>query len=561
MRHATWLGSFTPAEQEALLARPAADPLRGAAARVRERPDERPPRAADLRLREDLPPGRHPGEGRPGEHGVLARGAGAVPGRRARRVPRPRSRAAQAPSPRHQAPAQARDGGHPAAGHRRPAEEGLRHSGRGLAQGRAPRGARRTSSRPSGSSGRGSSSPTSRCAGSSRAHGGRSEIIESRSGRCSSSSSGTGAGSKHRRLVGNGRAQQRGARMKRALLEDLVCPVSLDPLVLEGDEAADDVETRRARLHRLRSPLADPRRASRASSRRTSWSSSERRLRPSGGSGSTSSEMHHEFEAQFLDWVHPLEPEFFQGKRVLDAGCGIGRHAYYAASYGSDEVVAVDLSGAVETARRNLESFDNVHVVQGDLLRLAVSHALRTAAASTSSTRSASCTTCPIRTRGSGRSSSTSGPGARSPSGSTATRTTGSSGTSSSRFGGCPRGSRRPCSAGSPGRWRSGSTAWRKASTARSTERPSGSRLPLDELPDERGRLQLPPELRDRLRPARRADRRVHHRAPSSRAGSERAGSRTSGSRIDTETRGAAKDVLLLAPVKRRHGSVEGSRQ
>jgi SAM-dependent methyltransferase len=79
-------------------------------------------------------------------------------------------------------------------------------------------------------------------------------------------------------------------------------------------------------------------------------------------------EMHPEFEAQFLDWLAPIEPDFFIGKRVLDAGCGIGRHAYYAASYGAREVVALDLSGAVETARLNLADFHNVDVVQGDLL-------------------------------------------------------------------------------------------------------------------------------------------------------------------------------------------------
>jgi SAM-dependent methyltransferase len=80
-------------------------------------------------------------------------------------------------------------------------------------------------------------------------------------------------------------------------------------------------------------------------------------------------EQHPQFEAQFLDWVAPLRPEFFRGKRVLDAGCGTGRHAYYAASYGALEVVALDLSSAVETARRVLAPFDNVNVVQGDLLR------------------------------------------------------------------------------------------------------------------------------------------------------------------------------------------------
>jgi SAM-dependent methyltransferase len=80
------------------------------------------------------------------------------------------------------------------------------------------------------------------------------------------------------------------------------------------------------------------------------------------------SEMHAEYEAQFLDWLDPIDAKFFRGKRVLDAGCGTGRHAYYAASYGASEVVAIDLSAAVDTARRNLAGFDNVEVVQGDLL-------------------------------------------------------------------------------------------------------------------------------------------------------------------------------------------------
>jgi len=81
------------------------------------------------------------------------------------------------------------------------------------------------------------------------------------------------------------------------------------------------------------------------------------------------SEMHPEFEAQFLDWIHPLGPESFRGKRVLDAGCGIGRHAYFAAKYGAREVVALDLSDAVDAASANLRELPNVRVIQGDLLR------------------------------------------------------------------------------------------------------------------------------------------------------------------------------------------------
>lgn len=80
-------------------------------------------------------------------------------------------------------------------------------------------------------------------------------------------------------------------------------------------------------------------------------------------------QQHPEFEGQFLDWIYPVGPEFFDGKDVLDAGCGTGRHAYFAARYGARQVVAMDLSEAVVTAHRVLQLFPNVAVVQGDLLR------------------------------------------------------------------------------------------------------------------------------------------------------------------------------------------------
>jgi len=78
-------------------------------------------------------------------------------------------------------------------------------------------------------------------------------------------------------------------------------------------------------------------------------------------------EMHKEYEAQLLDWIHPLQPGFFCGKVILDAGCGTGRHAYHAARWGASEVVAMDLGSAVETAYANAGHLPNVHVVQGSI--------------------------------------------------------------------------------------------------------------------------------------------------------------------------------------------------
>jgi SAM-dependent methyltransferase/uncharacterized protein YbaR (Trm112 family) len=81
------------------------------------------------------------------------------------------------------------------------------------------------------------------------------------------------------------------------------------------------------------------------------------------------SEMRLEWERNFLDYLAPHPPEWLRGKLALDAGCGSGRHAFYAAQFGA-EVWAVDLGPAVEVARRNNAGSDRVRVVQADLHNL-----------------------------------------------------------------------------------------------------------------------------------------------------------------------------------------------
>jgi len=156
--------------------------------------------------------------------------------------------------------------------------------------------------------------------------------------------------------------------MKVSLLEDLVCPFSGDELQIDTQSPGPDVEAGElvcgacGRHWPIRSGIPRLVPAELVEQQRKTAAAF-------GWQWQHFAEMHPEFEAQFLDWLDPIGRDEFVGKRVLDAGCGLGRHSYFAASYGAREVVALDLSDAVETAQRNLAQFDNVHVVQGDLLR------------------------------------------------------------------------------------------------------------------------------------------------------------------------------------------------
>jgi SAM-dependent methyltransferase len=76
-----------------------------------------------------------------------------------------------------------------------------------------------------------------------------------------------------------------------------------------------------------------------------------------------------EHEKNFLNYIEPIKPGFFRGKLVLDAGCGFGRHTYYAAKYGA-EVIGFDLSDAVEAAYKNCGKMKGVHIVQADIYNL-----------------------------------------------------------------------------------------------------------------------------------------------------------------------------------------------
>jgi len=73
----------------------------------------------------------------------------------------------------------------------------------------------------------------------------------------------------------------------------------------------------------------------------------------------------------FGDYFSNFDLEWLRGRTVLDAGCGMGRHARQIAPF-ADTVVAVDFSNAINEAARNVADQANVQCVQGDLTRLPV---------------------------------------------------------------------------------------------------------------------------------------------------------------------------------------------
>jgi 2-polyprenyl-3-methyl-5-hydroxy-6-metoxy-1,4-benzoquinol methylase len=75
------------------------------------------------------------------------------------------------------------------------------------------------------------------------------------------------------------------------------------------------------------------------------------------------------FSRQRFYSITEWDPGALQGKLVLDAGCGAGRFAEVALQAGA-EVVAVDLSSAVDACRQNLSAHRLIHWVQASLYEL-----------------------------------------------------------------------------------------------------------------------------------------------------------------------------------------------
>ncbi len=68
----------------------------------------------------------------------------------------------------------------------------------------------------------------------------------------------------------------------------------------------------------------------------------------------------------FLDETQ-IPPDEWRGKRIMDAGCGMGRYSRVAHELGAD-VVAIDLGTALIRLKDLADQSDRMHIVQGNLM-------------------------------------------------------------------------------------------------------------------------------------------------------------------------------------------------
>ncbi len=71
--------------------------------------------------------------------------------------------------------------------------------------------------------------------------------------------------------------------------------------------------------------------------------------------------------ASLKTWFQPRRLDELSGLVVLEAGCGMGRHAVIASQYGAKTVIGLDLGNSVEAAFRNTRHLPSVSIVQGDI--------------------------------------------------------------------------------------------------------------------------------------------------------------------------------------------------
>src|SRR3954454_21061531 len=82
-----------------------------------------------------------------------------------------------------------------------------------------------------------------------------------------------------------------------------------------------------------------------------------------------------EHRLQLERWLGATGLESFQGKTVLDVGCGMGRNPYWMTRAGAASVIATDTDDrSLEAARRNLAGLDQVQIHRCSVYELTPGH-------------------------------------------------------------------------------------------------------------------------------------------------------------------------------------------
>jgi ubiquinone/menaquinone biosynthesis C-methylase UbiE len=90
------------------------------------------------------------------------------------------------------------------------------------------------------------------------------------------------------------------------------------------------------------------------------------------GHDDVSRRIQHEWYMERYGWKSEAELAAFLGSQdsILDAGCGVGRDVVWYLRHSSGIVVGVDISTAIDHARRNVPDVERLLLIQGDIARL-----------------------------------------------------------------------------------------------------------------------------------------------------------------------------------------------
>jgi len=160
--------------------------------------------------------------------------------------------------------------------------------------------------------------------------------------------------------------------MKERLLDYLACPACGNPLELKSVGEKDGIEIISGELGCVtcQSSFAIVRGIPRFADLENIETDKQATADKFGWSWREFTQEDEKYDEEFLGWIAPVRPEFFKGKIVLEGGCGKGRHTRRVAGWGARDIVAVDLSAAVEVAFAATRGIANAHIIQADIYQL-----------------------------------------------------------------------------------------------------------------------------------------------------------------------------------------------